>query len=386
MQNTDFNVNERRKSISEIQGIPLFNEKMSFYYDETGNCRKFSLKSDGTVNSVDAINHDFILGGVAFKDDFRQDSIDELYKELHLQASQKELKYKRIHNRSGSFLETLGNHKITLLLDWLLDNPIYIHYSVLNNFYYALVDIVDSLFSTHKDVVASMDKQLKSSLYQFSKEHQDEVLSLLAKYHYPNIQKEESRAFCMEWSDLIQCYNDDSTMEGFYLEMFRQALKYAGNQKELTFLYDNEPEKLIDEYYLLYLERCVLFPDSYHVFDEESVVQSRINEVNLIYNGNLLNNYEFMNSEKSKYLQISDVFVGLLGSLFYYLDNLTKKDVELIFDGKHRTQIKNIDKIGTLINRSNTLSPFFIKNSNDIQLIREREDKISFLSNEQDLQ
>ena len=195
-----------------------------------------------------------------------------------------------------------------------------------------------------------------------------------------NIPKKESRAFCMEWSDLIQCYNDDSNMEGFYLEMFRQALKYAGNQNELTFLYDNEPEKLIDEYYLLYLERCVLFPDSYHVFDEEPVVQSYFEGVNLTYNNKLLKNCEFQNSKNNRYLQISDIFVGLLGGLFFYIDNLTEKDLSSIFDGKHGNQINNIKKLGTLINRSNNLSPLLIKNCNDVILIRERERKIALLS------
>ena len=53
------------KGICEFNGVPPFREKMVFFYDETGNCRKFTLK-DGVVNAPEAIDYDFILGGIAF--------------------------------------------------------------------------------------------------------------------------------------------------------------------------------------------------------------------------------------------------------------------------------------------------------------------------------
>ena len=232
----------------------------------------------------------------------------------------------------------------------------------------------------HEEAVTEMNQALKSSLYQFCKQHQDEVFSLFITYHYPGISREDSKAFCQDFSDLIQCYNDDSTMEGFYLETVRQMLKCAGGQQELVFLYDNQPNKLIDEYYILYFERCMLFPHSYHVFDEEPVIQAHINEIDSTYNGAPLHNYEFQNSINNKFLQISDAFVGLLGGLFYYIDNLTNRDVKSFFDGTHKQQIENIGKIRILIDRSSRFSPYLIKNINDNTLMRDRERKLSFLS------
>ena len=37
------NVEDHKKAIFALNGIPPFEEEMTFYYDESGNCRKFSL-------------------------------------------------------------------------------------------------------------------------------------------------------------------------------------------------------------------------------------------------------------------------------------------------------------------------------------------------------
>ena len=62
---TRIDVNANKATIKAMSGIGPFNETMTFFYDESGNCRKFLLTKDG-VNSSDAIKGDFVLGGVAF--------------------------------------------------------------------------------------------------------------------------------------------------------------------------------------------------------------------------------------------------------------------------------------------------------------------------------
>jgi len=57
-----------RNMISEFSDLPLFDEKCSFYYDETGNVRKFRFTENG-VNAEEGIANDFILGGVLFEGD-----------------------------------------------------------------------------------------------------------------------------------------------------------------------------------------------------------------------------------------------------------------------------------------------------------------------------
>ena len=58
------NVEDHKKAIFTLNGIPPFEEEMTFYYDESGNCRKFSL-TDAGFNNTDALKGDFVLAGVA---------------------------------------------------------------------------------------------------------------------------------------------------------------------------------------------------------------------------------------------------------------------------------------------------------------------------------
>ena len=58
-------VNMMRTMDAELHGLPLCDDEMTFYYDETGNCGKLILTDDG-VNDETALECDFILGGIAF--------------------------------------------------------------------------------------------------------------------------------------------------------------------------------------------------------------------------------------------------------------------------------------------------------------------------------
>ena len=51
------NVEDRKQAVFDLNGIAPFNEEMTFYYDESGNCRKFSLTEEG-FNSIDALKED----------------------------------------------------------------------------------------------------------------------------------------------------------------------------------------------------------------------------------------------------------------------------------------------------------------------------------------
>ena len=58
------NVEDQKKAIFDLNVIPPFEEKMTFYYDESVNCIKFSL-TDAGFNNTDALKGDFVLAGVA---------------------------------------------------------------------------------------------------------------------------------------------------------------------------------------------------------------------------------------------------------------------------------------------------------------------------------
>lgn len=41
------NVEDQKDTVWKLNGIKPFNEEMTFYYDESGNCRKFYLTDNG---------------------------------------------------------------------------------------------------------------------------------------------------------------------------------------------------------------------------------------------------------------------------------------------------------------------------------------------------
>ena len=75
------------QEISKMQGVGNCNEQLTFFYDETGNCGKFSLRENG-VNDPTALYNDFILGGVAFVGDTCPADPDKLISDLRLQSNE----------------------------------------------------------------------------------------------------------------------------------------------------------------------------------------------------------------------------------------------------------------------------------------------------------
>ena len=88
-----------KKTVKGLNGIAPFDEVMTFFYDESGNCRKFSLTENG-VNSTDALKGDFVLAGVAYEGLDKEIDVSGLYKALDYKEGQKEIKYRHLYNKS----------------------------------------------------------------------------------------------------------------------------------------------------------------------------------------------------------------------------------------------------------------------------------------------
>jgi len=373
-------VEKFKQDISEISGIPICNDIYTFFYDETGNCRKFSLSEKG-FNSQSAVENNFILAGILFPGTEFDVNFDVLYSSLGYSEEQKELKFKHLYHNSTDFLAFIGSKRASAYLSWLSDSGLYVHYSTLNNLYYSLVDIIDSLWELYPQIVCDpmLCNEIKSAFYDFTVQYSAEITQILIDYEYPNVQ--DCNGFCDELCDFIRSFNnEDSCYPGFFLEMLSQMLKQAGKQGKLIFVQDNAPNKLIDEYYLFYLERCELFSKSYHVFDEEKTVQNKFNKITLSENGVEFCNYRFQNSIDNKFIQVSDLFCGLLGKLFYYLDSISEKELPQIRSKLNDVQKTNFRHIYELINKSDKKCPLFLKNANAAGNINSRIKKLIILS------
>ncbi len=373
---TRINVEDQKKAVFDLNGIPPFEEEMTFYYDESGNCRKFTLTDTG-FNNIDALKGDFVLAGVAHEGTSFDIDVPSLYTALDYKEGQKELKFKHLYHNSRDFQSFIGSKRATEFLKWLSRSGLYIHYSALNNLYYSLVDIVDSLWETYPQCLMYM-WDIKGALYDFVIEHQDEVIDIFIRHTYPDVK--DASAFCNELCSLIWAYNDDSEYDpGFFLELLRQMLKAAGKLGRLIFVQDNEPFMLIQEYYLFYTERCEIFSKSNHIFDEEPTVQKKIADLELYENGIQLNNWQFVKSHENIYVQVSDLIAGLLRKLFMFLDANSLTDIVAIAMKLNDAQVKNFTLLWMLISKSDDKSPLFIKNANSQKNVQERMMKLQLL-------
>lgn len=370
------NVEDQKDTVWKLNGIKPFNEEMTFYYDESGNCRKFYLTDNG-FNDLEAIKGDFVLAGIAHNGKSYEIDLVSLHEALEYKEGQKELKFKHLYHNSADFLSFMGSKRATEFLEWLDKSGLYIHYSALNNLFYSLVDIVDSLWETHP-MCFMYFWDIKNALYDFTIEHQHEVIDILIRHTYPNVK--DTVSFCYELCDLISKYNDDSIYNpGFFLELFRQMLKAAGKMGKLPFIQDNEPNMLIKEYYLFYLERCEIFSKSLHIFDEEKAVEKKLSNIQLYEHGKILNHYKFVKSHENIFVQISDMIAGLLRRLFIFLDEKSIGEIKSLAEKLNENQINNFNILWRLISRSDEKSPLLIKNANTPKNIQERMMKLQIL-------
>lgn len=370
------NVEDQKDTVWKLNGIKPFNEEMTFYYDESGNCRKFYLTDNG-FNDPEAIKGDFVLAGIAHNGKSYEIDLVSLHEALEYKEGQKELKFKHLYHNSADFVSFMGSKRATEFLEWLDKSGLYIHYSALNNLFYSLVDIVDSLWETHPMCIMYFG-DIKNALYDFTIEHQDEVIDILIRHTYPDVK--DTVSFCYELCDLISKYNDDSIYNpGFFLELFRQMLKAAGKMGKLPFIQDNEPNMLIKEYYLFYLERCEIFSKSLHIFDEEKAVEKNLSNIQLYEHGKILNHYKFVKSNENIFVQISDMIAGLLRRLFIFLDEKSIGEIKSLAEKLNENQINNFNILWRLISRSDEKSPLLIKNANTPKNIQERMMKLQIL-------
>lgn len=353
----------------ELHGLNPFDKNYYFYFDETNNIRKFILKPSNElkVNKKEALQADFILGGVCFEN---APDCDELFNFFENQGIVEELKSKYLF-RHNNFQYDFKGDRVTTLLKWFEENQnVYLHYAIENNLYFGLVDIVDSLLNDYPQMI-EMHFHLKDALFRICKLYQDDVLNLLGQYEYPNVSKDNMREFTRKLSYFI----DDADMRNdFYVECLRQMLKAVNKTTEMTFITDNEPYLLQDDYSAIYLQRMVTFMESELFFDEEKEVIKRLDKTGYL---NQFPRCSFVCSTTERFVQISDCIIACLSKTFQFLDNL---DIVDIADMKVEEMLNdNLRRLQSLVYRSNNKNRLLILNLNAQSLTQERIKKLAIL-------
>jgi len=326
-----------------------------FYYDESNNIRKLWLDEDDFNAPVDC---DFVLGGVMHINQPQNANINELKNQLRLPISAKELKFKYIR-KSKDFLGCLSEPKVKLFLQWLYQSDLYVHYSNVNNLYYAVVDIVDSL---DESAFAPFIFQIKNELYKIAVTNYTDFYQLLVRYNYPNVTSNNITSFYQQIIDFI----DDIGELSFEMELLRQCLKQGRKQNELIFLKDNPEKTIIDNYFLFYLRPVGVFFNAHHTFDNEYCIESQFEKFELYYGNSKADNYSFIDSKDNPLIQVSDCIVGLLGKYYTFINRISLEEAYEIFNVITPTQKSTLKMFAQIIKKSEDLSKLLLNASESI--------------------
>lgn len=325
--------------------------KYVFYYDESNNCRKFWVDDSKQMFNTD-YKADFVLAGLVRKEEDKVEASLEIFRKLlNLQTSVKELKFKTLFTK-GDFLQCVKNERLFKTLSWIEQSPFSIHYTNVNNLYYTLVEIFDSIVRPDEINEFGYDYfEMKSVFYCMFKEKANTLQNLMVKYKYPNIQRKDVKVFCNELLFLLGSRREMKEKEKFLAGM----LARASERGELVFLHDNEDYVMQKNYAEFYVDPIRKYQNSIHIFDEELSVHDIVQKY-IAMGQYMADNYKFVDSKTDIFVQLSDIVAGILGKLFKYINSTDayqrRKDIVTL----SKIQIDNIlliDKLRSTADREN---------------------------------
>jgi len=343
-------VNKGRDILIQHNGLKNTDDIYTFYYDETNNIRKLYL-SDAGLNVKKTDN--FVLAGILHKGLSTNSDYSDLFQNLNLQKSARELKLK--HIAKGDFLDMLKSDKLFIIIRWLIENEFYIHYFNLNIIYWSVIDILDSIIGELNHSFYIMNHMsLKSDFYEIANINSVAFLNTLHEFNYPDVPIEKTHRFCLWLIDFVSIHS--ATLPYFRANTLENLVKESLEIEDLPFVSGFHGRELISNFMIFYLRNLYLFKNSYHIFDEEKSVQEYIKEFPLTENGVPIQNYEFVKSHDCKAVQISDVIAGFLGKYFSYLKDVNDEQLVLDKSGLTSKQLKTLGALKDIIDVSDDVS------------------------------
>lgn len=289
----------------------------TFYYDESGNNRKIKFM-DGKFN-VKGNYYFTIFGlGISTIDDkvLLDSKIKELKQELKIQGD--EIKFSQVKGKNiVGFYDSLDSKKLKEILDFISKNFNKITYGIYDPFYYALVDIIESLELSDQEYENFFE--IKDEMYNLFIYKHKEFTSILSKYNFPNIT--QGREF---YDELISITDDDMLKNALSNDF--NVLDYS-NVKSLIFV-DNDNNTAVESYYCFYYSLIKQNIYSTHIFDNEVSFhkkdkngfseENKWNNYNVLYN-NIIFNKKYVDSKQEPIIWLSDCMAGLIRLYFYEL-------------------------------------------------------------------
>lgn len=338
------------------------NEELKFFYDESNNIRVFR-NNDGKFNNEGQLN--FILGGFFSTFDIKGNDLKDITNNLLLDKSNKELKFKNLTNKKRkNFYDKISNRNLESFLTYLIEHKeLYVHFQVLNPFYYGIVDFIDEIvYKNTGRYFNNLDFEeylflLKNGLYHILLKKYDECSNLFWKYEFPSISKKNTIPFLEEIISLL----NDVVVEKEYKRVKQEIItlcmrKKKQVQKSLSeFILHSEHEKkntLLTNFSTVYQKNIFVYENSYHLFDEETEIKKLWKE-NGFWDSTIKERFEFADSKNDIRLQVSDCIAGLLSLLFDHLSKTSMDKLGREFNSlQDSLAITNLKNLKVLLERT----------------------------------
>ena len=361
------NVEEFFTAIEQLHGYKDNGKEYIFYYDETNNYRKVKITEKG-LNDFKVMFDNFTLGGICFEKSKERDN-KELIKNLKLQTGQ-ELKSRTFFKGKNTFKDCIEHKKLNIILNWILNNA-YVHYSDIDSIYFSVIDIVDSICNNPiaKYFPQGLIDTFKDELYWAIRSNFEIFLDICKKTDYPNVTNEKIKIFCKGLIDIINKEQEKYTT----LELIKDLIEQFINYNDLIFLKDNEERIIMESFYSLRQQRCIIFRNSMHIFDKELVDEQKMNDEYMALNdGNKLENYKFLDSKDEVNIQISDIIIYVIAKYLKFLTHYPNENVDNTLKSLNEMGRENLTRLIQIINKSNKENIFFLEtiNSQRINLKR----------------
>lgn len=335
-----FDCTSIRENAIRLNGLNTdkMNSKYTLYFDESGNNRCFWIK-DGGYN-VDPFTH-FVLGGIV-----ANDKVDFEYvkKKIGCNSTVQEIKSKNVFK--GSFENCLRDKRLENYLDLLIEKKWFVHFGVVELFYYAIVDIVDSVMNFEADIF-----QVKNELYRILRYNMDSTLNMIIRYKYPNIEDGHKKDFLVACVKIVDDYIVNSGKANDLTYKLRLYFHLAQEKDKLTFIQDEESGTLLCDFLHFYFRPLYMFKNSQFFFDEELSIQKKMESITMVIDSKVLRNYQFVNSKTNVMVQLSDVFVGIMARYFRFI-NSNIADVDRLVKGFDKQQTIAFNKLNYILNNS----------------------------------
>lgn len=295
--------------IKKIEGYMIF-------ADESMNMRKVRIK-DSIKNEIR--NKYFVLGGIGIPVLTNLGNLKEEF--INDNFPQGELKYKYFSYGSSDFKKVLKSKRLNILFKYFLNNRIYIHATVMNYWYWAICDIVDSIMEKESFEIDE-NNELKMGMYEGLMKEYDLTYKLFDDYDFPSIPIGKEKVFLQGINGILKkVMFDGLSSTDIEYETIKKLISIIDNKistiNRLIFIQDETPKEIVNSLVNVYIQKAYLFSKNGIIFDIETNIKQDMNSIS----SNLINelNCKFVDSKNNLAIQLSDVVCGFIARFFEFV-------------------------------------------------------------------